>query len=124
MLSPNTLTDDCTGATFIIDRHPDAPIPAPGDIDDPLLERLLLTVTSLSFKPVSGNEVVEYVRTKTNDVITRFIPCVNCLVNCQQELRKGLEVAKETGMTPLEFHNMNVIPSLQRFNEQNKILMT
>lgn len=33
-------------------------------------------------------------------------------------------MAKETGMTPLEFHNMYVIPSLQRFNEQNKILMT
>lgn len=74
LLSPNTLTDDCTGATFIIDRHPDAPIPAPGDTDDPLLERLLLTVTSLSFKPVSGNEVVEYVRTKTNDVIRDSFP--------------------------------------------------
>ena len=119
LLSPNALTDDCTGATFIIDR-----IGVPGDTDDPLLERLLLTVTSLSFKPVSGNEVVEYVRTKTNDVITRFIPCINCFVNCQQELRKGLAVAKETGMTPFEFHNMYVIPSIQRFNEENEILMT
>jgi hypothetical protein len=85
---------------------------------------MLMTVTALSFQPVSGNEVIQYVRTKTNDVITLFIPCVNCFVNCQQELRKGLEVAKETGMTPFEFHNMYVIPSVQRFNEENKILMT
>jgi len=46
----NALTDDCTGATFIIDRHP-FPMAqqAPGDEDDPLLRP--------SVKPPKLNEI-------------------------------------------------------------------
>jgi hypothetical protein len=109
---------------------------------DPILERISLTVTAVSLAPLSGNEVVRHVRTKTDDVITRFLPCVDFLVNCQQELRQGLAVAQATqaaqqnkrkrggagsrsvgGMTPRQFHATYVAPLPRRFVRQNESLM-
>ncbi|KAL3803311.1 hypothetical protein ACHAW5_009771 [Stephanodiscus triporus] len=109
---------------------------------DPLLERVSLTVTAVSLEPLSGNEVVRHIRTKTDDVITRFLPCVDFLVNCQQELRQGLQVAQASqqrggrrnvgaggrsragaGMTPRQFHAAYVAPLPRRFERQNESLM-
>ena len=109
---------------------------------DPLLERVSLTVTAVSTTPLSGNEVVRHIRTKTDDVITRFLPCVDFLVNCQQELRQGLQMAQASaqqsrrrvggaggrsraggGMTPRQFHATYVAPLPRRFERQNECLM-
>ena len=109
---------------------------------DPILERISLTVTAVSLTPLSGNEVVRHIRTKTDDVITRFLPCVDFLVNCQQELRQGLAMAQAAaqqnrrkrgggagsrsssiGMTPRQFHATYVAPLPRRFVRQNESLM-
>ncbi|KAL3806461.1 hypothetical protein ACHAXA_009698 [Cyclostephanos tholiformis] len=108
---------------------------------DPILERISLTVTAVSLTPLSGNEVVRHIRTKTDDVITRFLPCVEFLVNCQQELRQGLQLAQNSGqrrrisgvggrsragngmMTPRQFHTTYVAPLPRRFERQNECLM-
>lgn len=109
---------------------------------DPILERISLTVTAVSLTPLSGNEVLRHIRTKTDDVITRFLPCVDFLVNCQQELRQGLAVAQAAqaaqqnrrkrggagsrslgGMTPRQFHATYVAPLPRRFVRQNESLM-
>ncbi|KAL7541348.1 hypothetical protein ACHAXR_010838 [Thalassiosira sp. AJA248-18] len=103
---------------------------------DPLLEQISLTVTAVSLSPLSGNEVVRHIRTKTDDVITRFLPCVDFLVNCQQELRQGLQLAQQRqrsvmggrrgasgGMTPRQFHNTYVAPLPKRFERHNESIM-
>ena len=104
---------------------------------DPLLEQVSLTVTAVSLSPLSGNEVVRHIRTKTDDVITRFLPCVDFLVNCQQELRQGLQMAQRSrgrghhgrrggnlgGMTPRQFHITYVAPLPQRFERHNESIM-
>ena len=110
---------------------------------DPILERVSLTVTAVSLTPLSGNEVVRHIQTKTDDVITRFLPCVDFLVNCQQELRQGLQIAQAStqhrgrrhgaaggrsragngAMTSCQFHTAYVAPLPQRFQRQNESLM-
>ena len=109
---------------------------------DPLLEKVTLTVSAVSLTPLSGNEVVRHIRTKTDDVITRFLPCVDFLVNCQQELRQGLQIAQRSqrvnsrshshhgrarnaggGMTPRQFHATYVAPLPKRFERTNQGLM-
>ncbi len=107
---------------------------------DPLLERISLTVTAVSLTPMSGNEVVRHIRNKTDDVITRFLPCVDFLVNCQQELRQGLALAQQQQqkqqrgrrgaqsrnnaiVTPRQFHASYVAPLPNRFKRQNEPLM-
>ena len=108
---------------------------------DPLLEQVSLTVTAVSLTPLSGNEVVRHIRSRTDDVITRFLPCVDFLVNCQQELRQGLQIAQRAnaaarsrnvggsggrrggGMTPRQFHATYVAPLPKRFERTNDGLM-
>uniref|UniRef100_A0A7S2PYH7 RanBP2-type domain-containing protein n=1 Tax=Skeletonema marinoi TaxID=267567 RepID=A0A7S2PYH7_9STRA len=103
---------------------------------DPLLETITLKVSSVSLNPLSGNQVVTHIRTKTDDVTTRFIPCVDFLVNCQQELRQGLQVAQRRrvtnhgrgtrttqNMTPRQFHNTYVAPLPRRFERSNQSIM-
>jgi len=102
---------------------------------DPLLEQISLTVTAVSLQPLSGNQVVRHIRTKTDDVITRFLPCVDFLVNCQQELRQGLQLAQRSrsrthgrsrgggGMTPRQFHAAYVQPLPKRFERHNESIM-
>jgi len=104
---------------------------------DPLLEQISLTVSAVSLEPLSGNEVVRHIRTKTDDVITRFLPCVDFLVNCQQELRQGLALAQRSrnsrtngrsrngggGMTPRQFLASYVAPLPKRFERHNESIM-
>lgn len=87
---------------------------------------------------MSGNEVVRHIRDKADDVITRFLPCVDFLVNCQQELRQGLALAQQQQqrgrrgsaqsrnnavMTPRQFHASYVAPLPNRFKRQYEPLM-
>ena len=107
---------------------------------DPLLDTITLTVSAVSLTPLNGNEVVRHIRTKTDDVITRFLPCVDFLVNCQQELRQGLQIAQRSqtaarrahvttgrrggnGMTSRQFHSTYVAPLPKRFEKLNETLM-
>ncbi|KAL3804062.1 hypothetical protein HJC23_006453 [Cyclotella cryptica] len=104
---------------------------------DPLLETLSLTIPSVSLQSLTGNEIICHIRTKTDDVVTRFLPCVDFLVNCQQELRQGLQVANKrkyvttsngrsrssTNMTPREFFTHYVAPLPKRFERKNDYLM-
>jgi len=103
---------------------------------DPLLEKLSLAIPAVSLEPLSGSEVLRHIRTKTDDVITRFLPCVEFLVNCQQELRQGLQVANRrritnhgnrsrstVNMTPRQFFLTYVAPLPKRFERTNEIIM-
>ena len=103
---------------------------------DPLLETLSLSVPSVSLQKLTGNEVIMHIRSKTDDVITRFLPCVDFLVNCQQELRQGLAIANQrkyvtTGrsrssmanMTPSQFYARFVAPLPKKFERKNDYLM-
>ena len=104
--------------------------------DDDWLDDIKISVSSLSLEPLSGTDVVERVRECANDVLTRYIPCADFLVQCQQELRKGLTVAtqKRTGiygkqyysqnlMTPLQYYSSFVEPMPQRFLLKNEYRM-
>ena len=103
---------------------------------DPILESITLQVSSVSLSPLSGNEIVTHIRAKTADVTSRFIPCVDFLVNCQQELRQGLQIAQRRrvtnhgrgtrttqNMTPRQFHNTYVVPLPRRFERSNQSIM-
>lgn len=105
---------------------------------DPLLETLSLSVPSVSLQKLTGNEVIMHIRSKTDDVITRFLPCVDFLVNCQQELRQGLAIANQrkyvttnngrsrsstANMTPSQFFKRFVAPLPKKFEGKNDYLM-
>ena len=96
------------------------------------LESLKIEVSGLSLEPMTGQEVIERVREKTNDVIKRFLPCVDFLVACQQELRKGLVFATQKRLvrrayrdtlTPKQFHQKYIAHLGQRFLMSNRHVM-
>lgn len=81
------------------------------------LHDLKLEVKDISVKALSGSEVLTRLRDKMNDVVTKYIPCVGFLVDCQQSLRKGLERRRITAPQyyrmyvdhlPGEFYRKNV----------------
>ena len=102
---------------------------------DPLLETLSLSIPSVSLQSLTGNEVIMHIRSKTDDVVTRFLPCVDFLVNCQQELRQGLAIANQrkfrhnprsgqtATMTPHQFFSRFVAPLPQKFERKNDSFM-
>lgn len=101
---------------------------------DPQLETLSLSIPSVSLTSLSGNEVIMHIRSKTDDVITRFLPCVDFLVNCQQELRQGLAIATQrkytngrsrssVNMTPHQFFVRFVAPLPGKFERKCDYLM-
>ena len=49
-----------------------------------------LSIPSLSLEPLTGKEIVDRVSDKADEVISRYLPCVELLVACQQDLRQGL----------------------------------
>ncbi len=51
-----------------------------------------INIISLSQEPLSAHEIIEKVTFRCNEVVTRFLPCVEFLVACQQELRAGLQM--------------------------------
>ena len=97
------------------------------------LESFHMDVSGLSLDPLSGAEVVRRVRACMDDVLSRYLPCVDFLVQCQQDLRKGLTYAnlqhasskrsRRYGLTPREFFLSYVHPLPQRFHLKNRYLM-
>jgi hypothetical protein len=58
------------------------------------MKEITLSVPSLSLQPLTGSEIVKRIKSCMQDVIRRYIPCVDFLVQCQQELRKGIQAAQ------------------------------
>lgn len=85
----------------------------------PWLNSIAMDVPDLSTKSLSGTHVIERVQAKMNDVITKYIPCVLFLVDCQQELRRGIERKRRINSTtyydmyvknlPETFYNKNAM---------------
>lgn len=97
---------------------------------EPWLKELKLSVTSLSLEPMTGEELEQRLRGNMHDVLTRYIPCVDFLVQCQQELRKGLEYATQRpryggkrrssqNMTSTEFFSVYVDQLPKTFYKKN-----
>ena len=96
------------------------------------LEQMRIKCSDISLDSLSGSEVLKRVRAKTDDVVTRYLPCVEFLVKCQQELRAGLLQATQKrvvrqvyrdAMTPKEFFKRYLAPYPKRFYERNSNLM-
>ncbi|CAB9517158.1 expressed unknown protein [Seminavis robusta] len=96
------------------------------------LKELKVEVSGLSLEPMTGAEIIDRIESKTSDVIKRFLPCVDFLVMCQQDLRKGLIVATQKrlirrayrdAMTPKRFHQQFIEPLADRFLKQNQRIM-
>jgi len=110
-------------------QRPTKPKPA----KEEWLENLQVKVPGVSLTPLSGSKIIMLLKDRSNEVLTRYLPCVDFLVQCQQELRKGLQVAttkryvhhmfRDT-MTPLEFHAQYISQLPERFYRKNKRLMT
>lgn len=92
-----------------------------------------LSIPGISLTPLTALQVVEKVKNASSEVITRFLPCVDFLVTCQQELRAGLAFAikkKQVGrgsyrdnLTPLQFY-VKYLDSLPvRFAKKNAHVM-
>jgi hypothetical protein len=58
-----------------------------------ILDNFTLSIISLSASPLSAKEIIDIVSFRCQEVESRFIPCVDFLVTCQQELRHGLALA-------------------------------
>jgi hypothetical protein len=106
--------------------------PAKPASDDSWLDTIQLEVPGVSLEPLSGTEVLKKARGKTDDVVTRYLPCVEFLVNCQQELRAGLANATQKrlvrhayrdSMTPRQFFDRYLAPLVERFHRRNMHLM-
>jgi hypothetical protein len=63
------------------------------DDDMGILSSFSIEITSLSMKPLSACDILERVEERSQEVVTKYLPCVEFLVLCQQELRIGLDVA-------------------------------
>lgn len=96
------------------------------------LEELRLSVSGISLEPMSGTAVLGRVEMRTQQVMTRYLPCVDFLVQCQQELRKGLAAATtkrlvhhmfRNAMTPRQFYNTYIANLPERFYRKFKRIM-
>lgn len=106
--------------------------PPPKPPVDPWLEELRLEVSGLSLEPMSGVDILHRVETRSEEVITKYLPCVDFLVQCQQELRKGLAAATtkrvvnhmfRDAMTPRQFYNSYIANLPERFYRKNRKTM-
>ncbi|GAX17833.1 hypothetical protein FisN_18Hh033 [Fistulifera solaris] len=94
----------------------------------PWLNELTIPCSALSLTPLTGKEVVQRVQWCMNDVLTRYIPCVDFLVECQQSLRKGLAVAtrrirRQEALTPVQFCTTFVEPLPGQFYAKSSTTM-
>ena len=69
------------------------PFQQPPEPQKDILASFELKITSLSVEPLSAFDILAKVKIRSKEVSTKYLPCVEFLVMCQQELRTGLEVA-------------------------------
>lgn len=115
----------------------ETPSPTIDQHDEPWLIEIKISVPSLSLEPMTGSEVMNRLQDRMNDVITKYLPCVDFLVQCQQDLRKGLIHAQQdqkrvgssrryfqnTGLTPREFWSTHVSQLPEKFMKKNRMVM-
>jgi len=82
--------------------------------DDTWLDTLQIHCTDLSVNPFTARQVLERIRDKTNQVTLYYLPCVEFLVSCQQELRASLH------KTPKSFYSQSLRPLPTRFLRLNR----
>jgi ribosomal protein S6 len=98
------------------------------------LHELRMGVPGLSLDEMAGTEILNRLRGKMDHVVTRYLPCVDFLVQCQQELRKGLTLATHKrvsygqrpgrdNMTPRQFYNAYIDLLPQKFYLKNQAIM-
>ncbi|VEU39288.1 unnamed protein product [Pseudo-nitzschia multistriata] len=97
------------------------------------LEKLKIPVSGVSLEPMTGTQILQRLKERFEEVSTRYLPCVDFLVQCQQELRKGLQVAttkryvhsvfRDT-LTSREFHTQYISKLPDRFYRKNNGKMT
>eukprot|EP00978_Attheya_sp_CCMP212_P045154 scaffold335166_cov51-Attheya_sp.AAC.1 len=120
---------------------PSVPSPRRSE-EEEALASLTLNVPGVELEPMSAQAVLDRVRIKTDDVVTRYLPCVDFLVVCQQELRAGLVAATKKrlvvhnsqhsqhrsrsyrdALTPHQFYLKYVDPLPERFYSSNRHIM-
>jgi len=83
-----------------------------------------LFIPSLSLTPLTGKEVVDKISDKADEVVTRYLPCVELLVACQQDLRAGLiQKTSRRGVATSQFFRNLLEPLPERFFCQNQCKM-
>jgi hypothetical protein len=55
-----------------------------------------MRIPDLSVEPMTSAQVVEMIQSRADDVTKRYLPCVDFLVSCQQDLRRGVEKHKRS----------------------------
>ena len=108
------------------------PVAELGENDD-LLNTFTMRVENLSIEDMTAKEVLDKINTRTDEVITLFLPCCDFLVQCQQELRAGLAVATkkrynsrggyQNNMTNRQFYNTYIANLPNKFLRQNQPIM-
>eukprot|EP00563_Minutocellus_polymorphus_P002623 CAMPEP_0181048144 /NCGR_PEP_ID=MMETSP1070-20121207/15273_1 /TAXON_ID=265543 /ORGANISM="Minutocellus polymorphus, Strain NH13" /LENGTH=970 /DNA_ID=CAMNT_0023126897 /DNA_START=242 /DNA_END=3152 /DNA_ORIENTATION=+ len=108
------------------------PVAELGENDD-LLNTFTMHVENLSAEDMTAKQVLDKINTRTDEVITLFLPCCDFLVQCQQELRAGLAVATkkrytsrggyQNSMTNRQFYNTYIAPLPGKFLRQNQPIM-
>lgn len=108
------------------------PVAELGENDD-LLNTFTMRVDNLSVEDMTAKEVLDKINTRTDEVITLFLPCCDFLVQCQQELRAGLAVATkkrynsrggyQNNMTNRQFYNTYIANLPSKFLRQNQPIM-
>lgn len=117
------------GSMYVSKTSPNVPKQATQEI---WLEDLKLSISGISLEPMKGSTVVLRVQNRAADVTTRYLPCVDFLVQCQQELRKGLAIATRKSMiqhmfrdsmTPNQFYKTYIHNLPERFYRKNRSMM-
>ena len=106
--------------------------PKPPSPPERWLLEIEVKVPGLSLEPMHGPDVLKRVEQRTHEVVCRYLPCVDFLVSCQQELRRGLAVATQKklvhrtfrdAMTPRQFYNSYIADLPRKFSRKNTKLM-
>lgn len=96
------------------------------------LDEMRVEVPGLSTEPLSGRQLMTKVRSSLEHVAQRYLPCVDFLVNCQQELRRGLTATtqphgnargRSRTLTAHQYYTMFVQTLPHRFHQKNQYFM-
>jgi hypothetical protein len=94
MNTNNTVTNSCTSnmQSTIILLHKKI-------LHEPWMDEVRLTISSLSLTPITGYDILLRIQSKLQDVVHKYVPCVDFLVFCQQDLRRGLDLISAQAST-------------------------
>mmetsp|Transcript_31201 Transcript_31201/g.46137 ORF Transcript_31201/g.46137 Transcript_31201/m.46137 type:complete len:760 (-) Transcript_31201:643-2922(-) len=108
------------------DRNPLDVVSSP-DVVKPRKEpEPTMMVSGLSLKPMTAEAVLETVELRCNDVLNHYLPCVEFLVSCQQDLRAGLAMQRrqyKNRQAARQFYNVYIDPLPARFNKKNRYII-